>query len=228
MKSEYKIKIKELPEGEKPREKLQKQGPDALKNYELLSIILSKGTKKEGLFEIAQRVINEYGSKAIANETSVEKVKKLLNLGEVQACQVVACFELGRRFFGKAKKEIYIHTPEDAYKYLIDMQKLDKEYFRGLYLDVKNKLIRDEIITIGTLTTNIIHCREVFKPAIQYSAVGLILAHNHPSGEPTPSEDDIKITQQIIQVGKIMEIDVLDHIIIGEKGFISLKTEEKM
>lgn len=224
----YKVKIKELPEEEKPREKLKKYGPEALRNYELLAIILGKGTRKEGLFEIAQRVINEYGSKAIVNETNVERVKKLLNLGDAQACQVVACFELGRRFFGKTKKEIYIHTPEDAYKYLNDMQKLDKEYFRGLYLDVKNKLLRDEIITIGTLTTNLLHPREVFKPAIQYSAVGLILAHNHPSGDPTPSEDDIKITQQIIQVGKIMEIDVLDHIIIGEKGFVSLKEKRKM
>ena len=223
----YKIKIKDLPEEEKPREKLVKYGPGALRNYELLSIILGKGTKKEDVFEIARRSIDEYGSKALANETDVKKVKQLLGLGDVHACQVIACFEIGRRFFGKSK-EVYIKSPEDVFDYLADMRKLDKEYFRGLYLDVKNKLLRDEIITIGTLTTNIIHPREILKPAIQYSAVGVILAHNHPSGDPTPSEEDIKITEQIIESGKIMDIDVLDHIIIGDKKFVSLKAEGKI
>ena len=224
---EYKLKVKEMPFEERPREKLKKYGPDVLRNYELLSILLGKGTRREGVFQIAKRVIEEYGSKAIANETNVEKIKKLLGLGDVHACQVVACFELGRRFFGKPK-EIYIRTPEDAYEYLKDMGKLNKEYFRGLYLDVKNKLIRDEVISIGTLTTNLIHPREVFQPAIKYSAVGLILAHNHPSGDPSPSEDDVKVTEQIIKVGKIMEIDILDHIIIGDNKFVSLKNEGKM
>jgi len=223
----YKIKIKDLPKGEKPREKLMKYGPSALRNYELFSIILGKGTKKEDVFEIARRTIDDYGSKALANETDVKKIKQLLGLGDVHACQVVACFEIGRRLFGKSK-EVYIKNPEDVFNYLIDMRKLNKEYFRGLYLDVRNRLLRDEIITIGTLTTNIIHPREVFQPAIKYSAVGLILAHNHPSGDPAPSEDDIKITQQIIEVGKIMDIDVLDHVIIGNKKFVSLKSEGKM
>lgn len=224
--NDYKIRIKDLDKIDRPREKLKKYGPSALKNYELLSIILGKGTKKEDLFNISSRIIDEYGSKAVINETNVDKIKKLLNLGDVHSCQVVACFELGRRLFSKSK-EIIIRTPEDVFKYLNDMRNLNKEYFRGLYLDVKNKLIYDEIISIGTLTTNLIHPREVFHPAIQYKAVGIILAHNHPSGDPTPSEDDIKITQQIIQVGKVMEIDVLDHIIIGEKGFVSLKEKGK-
>lgn len=221
---DYKIKIKDLPREEKPREKLIKYGPGVLRNYELFSIILGKGTKKEDVFEIAKRTIDEYGSKALANETDVKKVKQLLGLGDVHACQVIACFEIGRRLFGKSK-EVYIKTPEDVFKYLADMRKLDKEYFRGLYLDVKNRLLRDEIITIGTLTTSIIHPREIFQPAIKYSAVGLILAHNHPSGDPTPSEDDIKITQQIIEASKIMDIDVIDHVIIGNKKFVSLKGE---
>ena len=224
---EYKIKIKDLPEEEKPREKLKKYGPSVLKNYELLSIILGKGTKKEDIFNISSRIIDEYGSKAIMNETRVAQIKELLNLGDVHACQVVACFELGRRLFGKSK-EIIIRTPEDVFKYLSDMKKLNKEYFRGLYLDVKNKLIYDEIISIGTLTTNLIHPREVFYPAIQHKAVGIILAHNHPSGDPTPSDDDIKITKQILDVSKIMDIEILDHIIIGDESFVSLKEKGKM
>ena len=227
MAGNYKIRIKELPQEQKPREKLIKYGPNALKNYELLSIILGKGTKKEDVFSIATKIIEEYGSKAITNETDVKKIQQLLGLGEVHACQVVACFELGRRLFGKTK-EVYIRTPEDAFKYLVEMRNLNKEYFRGLYLDVKNKLIRDEIISIGTLTSNLIHPREVFQPAVQYSAVGIILVHNHPSGDPTPSQDDIDITKQIIEAGSCLEIDVLDHIIIGGNKFVSLKNKGKI
>lgn len=227
MANNYKIKLKDLSKEDKPREKLIKYGPGVLKNYELLSIILGKGTKKEDVFLIATKTIEEYGSKAVINETDVKKIQQLLGLGEVHACQVVACFELGRRFFGKTR-EIFIRTPEDAFKYLSEMRNLNKEYFRGLYLDVKNKLIRDEIISIGTLTSNLIHPREVFQPAIQYSAVGLILVHNHPSGDPTPSEDDINITKQIIEAGACLEIDVVDHIIIGRNKFVSLKNKGKI
>ena len=165
LKDDYQIKVKDLPEEEKPREKLKNYGPNALRNHELLAIILGKGTRKEGVIEIAQRVIDEYGSRAITTETDVEKAKQILGIGDVHACQVVACFELGRRFFGKTK-EVCIRTPEDAFKYLSEMKKLNKEHFRGLYLDVKNKLIRDEVISIGTLTTSLIHPREVFQPAI--------------------------------------------------------------
>jgi len=106
------------------------------------------------------------------------------------------------------------------------MRNLNKEYFRGLYLDIKNKLIRDEIISIGTLTSNLTHPREVFQPAIQYSAVGVVLVHNHPSGDPSPSDDDIKITKQIIGAGICLEIDILDHIIIGGNKFVSLKNKK--
>lgn len=227
MPNNYKIKLKDLSKEDKPREKLIKYGPGVLKNYELLSIILGKGTKKEDVFSIATKTIEEYGSKAVINETDVKRIQQLLGLGEVHACQIVACFELGRRLFGKAK-EVYIRTPENAFQYLAEMRNLNKEYFRGLYLDVKNKLIHDEIITIGTLTSNLIHPREIFQPAIQYSAVGLILVHNHPSGDPTPSEDDINITKQIIEAGACLEIDVVDHIIIGRNKFVSLKNKGKI
>lgn len=227
MKRTYKVKIRDLPKEEKPREKLIKYGVGSLRNYELLSIILGKGTKKEDVFAIATKTIEEYGSKAVIDETDVKKIQHLLGLGEVHACQVIACFELGRRLFGKTK-EVHIRTPEDAFKYLIEMRNLNKEYFRGLYLDVKNRLIRDEIISIGTLTSNLIHPREVFQPAIQYSAVGLVLVHNHPSGDPSPSDDDIKITKQIIKAGTYLEIDVLDHIIIGGNKFVSLKNKKKI
>ncbi len=216
-------KIKNLPKEEKPREKLINSGPESLKNYELLAIILGKGNKKENVFEISKRVIEEYGSGTAASETGVKKITGLFSIGTVQSCQIVACFELGRRFFGKSRKEIYIRSPKDAYEYLADMGKLTKEHFRGLYLDVKNKLLHNENIFIGTLSSTLIHPREIFQPAIKHSAAGIILAHNHPSGDPEPSEDDIKITRKILDASKVLEINILDHIIIGDAEFISLK-----
>lgn len=224
MNIEYKPKITELPLEERPREKLKKYGPSALKNSELLAIILGRGTKKEGVLEIANRIMKDYGNEAILNETSVEKLREILNLNEVHACQIIASFELGRRFFSETK-EIYIRNPNDVFNYLKDMGNLNKEHFRGLYLDVKNKIIHDEVISIGTLDRNIVHPRDVFHPAVKTFSAGIILAHNHPSGDTTPSEEDIAITKRMVETGKVMGIDIIDHIIIGKKGFTSLKEE---
>lgn len=220
---QYGLKVKELPTEDRPREKLKKYGPDVLSNHELLAIILGRGTKKEGVLEISKRIITEYGEQPIISQTNVEKVIERFNLGEVHACQLIACLELGRRFFGESKEDVFIKTPKDAYEYLIDMRKMKKELFRGLYLDINNKLIYDELISVGTLTANLVHPREVFYPAISKRAVAIILAHNHPSGNPEPSEDDIEMTKQMIDVSRIMEIELLDHIIIGKRSYVSLK-----
>jgi DNA repair protein RadC len=115
-----------------------------------------------------------------------------------------------------------------VYKYLEEMRKLQKEHFRGLYLNIRNRLIHDEVISIGSLTFNIVQPREVFRPAIEYGAAALILAHNHPSGESEPSEDDLRVTRKIVEVGKLMEIDVLDHIIIGNENYVSLRERNLM
>lgn len=183
MTHQYRLRIRELPTEEKPREKLTKFGPESLSNQELLAIILGKGTQKEDVLEISSRILQSYGSNAITHLTTVEHLKNLLGLGHVHSCQIVACFELGRRFFGSSK-DVFIRAPNDAFEYLKPMSRLKKENFRGLYLDVTNRLIHDETISIGTLTTNLIHPREVFGPALKHSTVGVILAHNHPSGDP--------------------------------------------
>ena len=119
-----------------------------------------------------------------------------------------------------------IRGPEDVYIYLEDMRKLKKEQFRGLYLNARNKVIHDEVISIGTLTANLVHPREVFQPAIEYLACGVIIAHNHPSGDPEPSEDDLEITRKLATVGKTMDIELLDHIIIGKNKYVSLKEKK--
>ena len=226
--AENKYKIKEIPIEERPREKLIKNGPDALTDPELLAVVLNTGLRKknyyEDVLELSNRILKEYGSKAIISETNVEKLMGELEIPKVKACQIVACFELGKRFFKRDEEEIYIRDSKDAYNYLKDkMANLKKEQFRGLHLNSRNKLIHDEIISLGTLTTNLVHPREVFQPAIQYSAAAIILAHNHPSGDPKPSEDDIKITKQIIEASKIINIEILDHIIIGKNEYLSLK-----
>jgi len=229
--TEKKYKIKDLPEEKRPRERLMQDGFDTLTDAELLAIVFNTGLWKknyyEDVLELSNRILNEYGSKAIISEKNVEKLMKELEIPKVKACQIVACFELGRRFFKKDEEEIYIRDSKDAYNYLKDkMANLKKEQFRGLHLNSRNKLIHDEIISVGTLTTNLVHPREVFQPAIQYSAAAIILAHNHPSGDPQPSEDDIKITEQIIEASKIINIEILDHIIIGKEEYLSLKDKK--
>jgi len=221
---DYQIRLKELPGIERPREKLMKYGPDSLKNSELLAIILNTGYRGLNVLELSGMIIKDYGNKAIALEKNVGRLMQTLSLPEVKACQIVATFELGRRFFLEDKGRIpTIKGPEDVFKHLSEMKKLQKEHFRGLYLNTRNRLIHDEIVSMGTLNLSLIQPREVFRPAIEYSAAALVIAHNHPSGDPEPSEDDIEVTRQIVEAGKLMEIDVLDHVIIGDAEFVSLR-----
>ncbi len=225
----YPLRFRDLPDEFKPREKLILHGPAALKNHELLAILLVSGTTKENVLELSRRLIQEYGSRAIAQERSVRRLQETLSLGMNKACQIVAAFELGRRFFEEpAKRSPTILTAEDAYEYVRDMSKFTKEHFRGLYLNTRNRVLRDEIVSIGTLNMSVVHPREVFLPAVEFSAAAVILAHNHPSGDPTPSDEDLEITKQMVAAGKVMGIEVFDHLIIGSDSFVSLQQEGKL
>lgn len=219
--------LKDLPENEQPRSKIIEKGPDILKNYELLAIILNTGYGGESVLELAHRILQDYGSKAITKQKSVTRLQDELGLPEVKACQIIACFELGRRFFMEdTGRYPTIQGPEDVYKYLEDMRKLKKEQFRGLYLNSRNKLIHDEVISIGSLNANIVHPREVFSPAIEFASANVILAHNHPSGDPEPSEDDLKITKRLVEAGKILGIEVVDHVVVAGEGWVSFKDKK--
>jgi len=223
----YNLRIRDLPEEDKPREKLREQGPTALKNYELMAVILGRGTKREGVLELSQRIMAQYGGQAVFTEGDVGKIEKVLGLSPVQACQVVAAFELGKRVFGR-QTEVFLRSPEEVFEYAKDMARLKQEHLRGLYLDTRNKLIRDEVVTIGTLNESLAHPREIFHPAVEAHAAAIILVHNHPSGDPFPSRDDIELTKQILEASKIMDIDVLDHVIIGEGRYYSLKEKTEI
>jgi len=218
----YVLHIRDLPEEEKPREKLRRYGPSALKNYELMAVILGRGTKKEGVLELARRIMAQYGTQAIFADGDVEKIEKVLGLSPVQACQVVAVSELGKRLFGR-QAEVFLRSPEEVFQYTKDMARLQQEHLRGLYVDTRNKLIRDEVIAIGSLNSSFAHPREVFHPAVEHHAAAIILIHNHPSGDPSPSKDDIKLTERLLEVSKILSIDLLDHLIIGNEKYFSLK-----
>jgi len=218
----YKLQIRDLPEEEKPREKLRRHGPTALRNYELMAVVLGRGSRKEGILELSRRIISQYGNQALFSKGDVEKIEKVLGLSPVQACQLVASFELGKRLFGK-QTEVFLRSPQEVFEYAKDLIRLKKEYLRGLYVDTRNKLVRDEVIAIGTLNASLAHPREVFHPAIESHAAAIILVHNHPSGDPSPSKDDIELTKQIYKASKILDIEILDHVIIGNEKYFSLK-----
>jgi DNA repair protein RadC len=223
----YVLRVRDLPENEKPREKLINCGPEILTTTELMAVIFSVGTKKEEVLIMSSRIIKEYGEKAIAFEKSPEKISEELDIPISKACQIVACFELGKRFFQNHNgKPATVRTAKQAYEYLKDMGSLSKEHLRGIYLNSHYKIIRDEVISVGSLTANIVHPREVFRPAIEHNAAALIIAHNHPSGSSRPTQSDIEITKQLIESGRILGIELLDHLIIGKNKFSCVPIEK--
>lgn len=216
----YVLTIRDLPEDQKPREKMLAYGVSTLTTQELLALVLNSGSKKEGILEMAGRILKDYGEKTFAGKVDPGKLASDLDIPLLKAMQIVACFELGRRFFEKKSSQMpTLRTAQDVFEYLADMRSLPKEHLRGLYLNSHFKLIHDEVVSIGTIDANIIHPREVFRPALEYGAVALILAHNHPSGSTHPSDADKAVTDQLIEVGKIMGVRLLDHIIICKDTF---------
>ncbi len=222
----YVLRIRDLSAEDKPREKLIKHGPSVLSTAELLAVLLNTGTRKEGVLEMAARTIKEYGEKSLINQVNVEQMAKDLNIPTMKAAQIVACSELGRRFYKRnSLGPAVIRTSKDVYNYLRDMQNLSKEHLRGIYLNTHHRVIHDEVISIGTINSNLVHPREVFKPAVEYGAVAVILAHNHPSGTTKPSQADIEITRQLVTAGKILGINLLDHVIITRNKFASIEVD---
>lgn len=221
---QYKIlAVRDLPDEEKPREKLLQSGAGGLSSVELLAIVLGVGTKKEEVFSMASRLMREYGEKGIAYQKDPKIIEHDLKIPLVKACQIVACFELGRRFYQKKPGgSITIRTAQQAYAYLKDMGNLNKEQFRGLYFNTHYQLIHDEVISIGTLDASLVQPREVFRPALEYSAAAIIIAHNHPSGVLKATKADVEITNKLLEAGRILDIEVLDHLIIGKNKFTSI------
>jgi DNA repair protein RadC len=219
----YHLTIRDLPNDQKPREKMRKNGPGTLSMAELWAIILNVGTKKEGVLDMSSRIIKEYGERSIINERNPEQLAQTLDIPIGKAHQVIATIELGRRMFERNPSGAkIIRTAHDVYEYTKNMWDLPKEHLRGIYLNSHYKVIHDEIISIGTIDANIIHPREVFRPALEYAAAAVILVHNHPSGNLEPSEADIIVTKQLLQAGSLLGIDLIDHVIVSPRGFDSV------
>ena len=222
----YVLKIRDLPDEEKPREKLLEHGLSALSVSELLALVLGVGTKKEDVMEMSFRIIKNYGEGSIMFEKEPRKLAENFNLPIGKAMQIVACAELGRRFFQKNESVFpVVRTAREVYEYAHEMRALSKEHLRGIYLNAHYKVIHDEVISIGTVDANIIHPREVFRPAVERSAVAVILVHNHPSGVVEPSDADVAITKQLIQAGKLLGVDLIDHVIVTKDKFLSIPVE---
>jgi len=215
------MKIKDLPKVERPREKLIRYGPEKLSNSELLAIILGSGTKERNVIELANKILKKFSAEELPNLT-FNDLKNYPGLGPAKACEIIACFELGKRLLKGKRTKIYL-TPKDVWDELKDLHNHKKEHFVIFYLDARNQEIKREIISVGSLNANLVHPREVFEPAVRNLAAQIILAHNHPSGDPEPSEDDLEITKRLVESGKILGIEIIDHIIVAKNGFISFK-----
>ena len=213
--------IRDLARVERPREKLIKYGPARLSNRELLAIILRTGGKNENALDLAGRVLRNCKSEGLSFASYAE-IRKISGIGPAKACEILACFELGRRFL-KGKISSLFLKPEDVWKELKDIRGLKKEHFVIFYLDSRNQEIKREIISVGSLNASLVHPREVFEPAVSSHAAQVIMAHNHPSGNPEPSRDDLEINRRLVEAGKILGIEVIDHIIVTATGYLSFK-----
>lgn len=222
----YVLKVRDLPSEDKPRERLLAHGPSALSAQELMAVLLSTGTTKEEVMHMSTRVLREYGERSLFSSTDPKQLAEDLEIPVGKAMQIVAAGELGRRYFQKKRNGAsVIRTAQDVFDYTADMRTLSKEHLRGLYLDTHYQIIHDEILSIGTIDANLIHPREVFRPAIAHAAAAVVLVHNHPSGIVTPSEADRVVTLQVAEAGRVLGIDLIDHVVVTDADFVSIPVE---
>ena len=218
--------IHDLPLSERPRERLQKFGVAALSAQEILALILGRGVSGESVMVTAQKLLSRFGNlKGIAN-ASVEELSQVRGIGLAKAAQIKAAFELANRLedYPEAGEKPIVKTPDDVAGLVRGrLRGKKKEHFLALLLDTRNRLIKVSEISMGSLDASIVHPREVFKEAISASAASVIFVHNHPSGDTEASEDDVKLTKRLAEAGEIVGIEVLDHIIICDKNYLSLK-----
>lgn len=218
-------RIKELPENERPREKLARFGAEILSNAELLAILLRTGTKNESAINIAYKLLSNPQGIGFLIDSTTQELGGIYGIGPAKAAQLKAAIELGRRFASQSyRQEIFVRCSKDAANLVMeDMRYLKKEYMKAILLNIKCGLVSVEEISVGSINSSIVHPREVFAPAIKKSSASIILVHNHPSGDPSPSQEDLNITRRLLEGGNLLGIEVVDHIIIGDGKYISLK-----
>lgn len=215
------MRILDIPKEDRPRERLLSFGASSLSNAELLALILGNGTKNMNVIDLSNSLLSEFGLEGFSS-CSLNELKKIKGVGPAKASQILALVEFNKRFSRSSTPKTRFSDAKEVFKFLSPkMCDLDKEHFFVLLLDSKNRLIHDCAVSVGILNSVLVHPREVFKVAIKESANSIIIAHNHPSGDPTPSEEDLKITEQLFNAGKTLNIPLLDHVIIGKEGYWS-------
>ena len=215
--------IKDLPPSERPRERLVKYGVSALSIQELIAIVIRTGSKSGSALDLAREIVGQGEGLGDLQERTVTELAGIKGMGHAKAITLLAAIELGRRVVGYAGEREHVGSPEDAYQLLkSELTGLKQEVLYAMYLDLKMNLIATRKIFIGSLNQSLIHPREVFKYAVKYSAYQLILVHNHPSGDPAPSNEDIAVTKKFIEIGELMQIKLIDHVIIGLNRYLSV------
>jgi DNA repair protein RadC len=217
--------VRDLPSQERPRERLQRFGAEALSVQELIALIIGRGVARRSVMDIAQDIVRKFGGVKGLSQATAEELSKVKGIGTAKAAQILACFELAKRQDLEGELEnLDIRDPGDVVRVVrAGLRDKAKEHFKLVLLNTRNRVIGISTISIGTLNASLVHPREVFKEAVVRSASSVILVHNHPSNDLEPSEEDVRITRRMVEAGKIMGIEVLDHIIITQHQFVSLK-----
>ncbi len=221
--AEYGAKLRELPVHERPRERLMELGAGALSDAELLAILLRTGTKEESVLSLAQRVLRRYSLKELA-EASVGELKRIHGISDAKACEIAACFELARRLQRAKRDARYVKSSDDAYRLLFPrLAHRRVEVFACIYLNSRNRVLRVAELSVGGMEASVVQPREVYRVALEEGATRVIVGHNHPSGDPEPSGEDIRITKALRLGGELLGVELLDHLIVGDGCYVSLR-----
>lgn len=222
---QYSTMIRDMPEGERPRERLRDLGPSFLNNPELIAILLRTGLEGQSVLSLSTHLLSHFGGLAGLARVTYGELCSVKGISEAKACQLLAAFELGRRVVSLHPEDrAVIHSPQDVFNLLgAEMAMLDQEHLRVVLLDTKNQVRGVQRVYIGNVNSSVIRVAEVLRPAVRENCPSIIVVHNHPSGDPTPSPEDILVTRQVRTSGEMMDIELLDHIIIGGHRYLSLK-----
>ena len=214
-----------MPAQERPRERLYYQGPAALKEEELVAIILRTGTRDRPVLDLARELLRRYGGLSGLARVSASELQRFNGLGMAKAVELQAALEMGRRLGGlHPEVRPQVRSPSDLANLLMpDMAYLEQEHLRVVLLNTKNQVLAVPEVYVGSLNTSVVRVAELFREAIRQNAAAVIVAHNHPSGDPTPSNEDVAVTRQLVEAGSLLDIEVLDHLVIGQQRFVSLK-----
>lgn len=219
------IMMRDVPKEDRPRERLLNFGAGHLSNQELFAIIIGSGTREESAIDLANRILMHFEGIRLLNDATIEELISIKGIGPAKGVSILAAIEIGRRMNQYKPPERYVvSSPKDGADYVMEeMRHLKQEHFVVLFLNTKNQIIHQQTIFIGSLNASIVHPREIFREAVKRSAASIICIHNHPSGDPTPSKEDIHVTRRLVDSGKMIGIELLDHLIIGDRKYVSLK-----